>query len=72
MIIREPFDPWLKNDQSLFVPKEVLHETGAGIPDTVRACVDCSEDIQQVLDVYIFRRDPSRFFEVGLGRINLD
>ena len=39
----------------LFVLMEVPHKIDAGIPDNVRV-VDFCEDIEQVLDVYIFHR----------------
>ena len=59
MIIWEPFDLWLQDDESLFVANEVLDKVCAGIPDAVRIRIDRREDIEQVLDIYILRRDPS-------------
>ena len=55
----------------LFVQMEVPHKIDAGIPDNVRV-VDFCEDIEQVLDVYIFRPDPPCFSEVGFVRININ
>jgi hypothetical protein len=51
------------------VPIEVLCKIGTGVPDIVRVWIDCCEDIEQVLDIYILRGDPPRFSEVGLVRI---
>ena len=50
---------------------EVPHKIDAGIPDNVQV-VDFCEDIEQVLDVYIFRPDPLCFSEVGFVRININ
>jgi hypothetical protein len=44
----------------------------AGIPDVVQARVNRCEDVKQVLDIDILRRDPSRFFEAGLARIKIN
>lgn len=71
MIVWEPFDPWLQIDESSFVPIEMPCEIGAGFPDTVRVRADRYEDIEQVLDIYVLRRDPSCFPEVGLVWINI-
>ena len=72
MIVWEPLDFWLQNDQSMFVQIEVLHKIGAGTPDTVQVRINSCEDIEQMLDIYIFRSDPLRSSEVGLVGINID
>jgi len=72
VIVREPFDFWSQNDEPLFVPNEVVRESGAGFPDIVRVLVNGCEDIEQVLNVYILRRDPPRFSEPGLVRTKIN
>ena len=72
MIVWETFNPWPQNRESLLVPKEVLHEIRTSIPDPVRVGVDRREDIEQVFNIYVLRRDPLRCFEAGLVRINSD
>jgi hypothetical protein len=54
---------------SRFCAKKVPHEIGAGTPDAVRVWIDRCEDVEQVLDVYVLRRDPLCFDEVGLIRV---
>ena len=70
MIIREAFDLLLQNRESFLVPEEVLHEIGTSVPNVIRVGVDRRENIEQVLDIDVLRRDPLCFFEVGLVRIN--
>ena len=70
MIVWETFNPWPQNRESLLVPIEVLHEFGTSIPDPVRVGVDCREDIEQVLDIDVLRRDSLCFFKAGLVLIN--
>ena len=72
MIIRETLDLWLQNRESLLVPMEVHHKIDAGNPDAVGVGVDRREDIEQVLDIYVLRRDPLRCFEVGYAWMNPD
>lgn len=42
---------------------------GAGTPDAVRTCIDCCENIEQVLYVYVLRGDPLCFYKIGLVRV---
>jgi len=72
MVIREPFDPWPQNDEPWFVPREVRREIATGLPDVVRVGVDGCEDIEQMLDVYVLRRDPPCFSEVKLFWVMID
>ena len=71
MIIREPFDLWFQNDELLFVPIGVCNETGTGFPNTVRIPVDCCEDIEQVLNIYVPRCDPSCSPKSGPFRLKM-
>ena len=58
MVIWEPLDLRLQNDQSTLVPIKVLHKVGEGIPDIVRVRIDGRKYIEKVLDIYILRLDP--------------
>ena len=42
------------------------------MPDGVQVRIDRCEDIEQVLDIYIPRYDPSCLSEVGLVRIKIN
>jgi hypothetical protein len=72
MVIREPFDLSPQHGKPRFVPIYVVHEMKTGIPDVGRVFVDGCEDIEEVFDVHILRRDPSCFFETGLVRIDIN
>ena len=70
IVIRECFDLWSQHDKPWFMLIEVIHKSGADIPDILRVSIDRCEDIEQVLDVHILWHDPSRFFKAGLVRMN--
>ena len=53
MVIWESFDLCPQNRGSWFLVDEEVYEIRAGIPVALRARVDCCEDIEEVLNVYI-------------------
>ena len=70
MVIRESFDLRPQHDQPPFAPIEVPRESNTGTPDTGRVWVNGREDVEQVLNIHILRRDPSRLIEARLARVN--
>ena len=68
MTIGKAFDLWPKYGVSWFVLIEVLHKVATGFPDIPCAHVNRRENIEQVLNVYIFQLDPLRLFEHGIVR----
>ena len=58
MIAWESFNLGPRYSESYFVQVEVPHETGIGFLDIIRVRANGYEDIEQMLDIYIPRRDP--------------
>ena len=71
MIVWKSLDFWLQKDESLLEPNEMRHEIDTCSPNAVRVWVDCCEDVEQVLDVYVLRCDPLCFSEVELVWIDI-
>ena len=61
MVIVKALNPRPQYRSSWFAPKEMLKEVAASTPGFAPGCVNGYEDIKQVLNIHVLRRDPSRF-----------
>ena len=72
MAVHISFDFWPRHCIPSLVPIQVLDKIGTDVPNDVRVRVDGCEDVKQVPNVHVIRRNPPCFFKLGLLGINHD
>ena len=70
MVIAKALEPRPQHRSSWFVPKEMLNEVASSTLSFAPGCVNGCEDIEQVLNTHVLRRDPSRFSKPGPIGVN--